>query len=238
MYRADGPEEMRPVGEVAFANGAAAMSASGGYGPAAICAGIVGHANLLLGDRVKAVLEAEIAAGQGRFRGIRHSSAWDADADGRRHVRDAAAGTVARYDLPQGFCLSGAARPEFDAWLFHPQLGDFIDLARAFPTADHPRSLRRPARHRPLCRQARGNLSRPGKPSIQEIAKCPNVVREARRAGDAAARLDFHDAHAADSEQLAAAWRPYIETCIEAFGPERACSKAIFRRTRASAAIR
>src|ERR1700712_1727031 len=81
MYRAGGPEEFRPVNEVEFANGVAAMSASGGYGPALICAGIVGHANLLLGDRVKAVLEAEIVAGQGRFRGIRHSSAYDADPD-------------------------------------------------------------------------------------------------------------------------------------------------------------
>src|SRR4030081_3063795 len=79
MYRASGPEALRPVGEVEFANGVAAMSASGGYGRAALCAGIVGHANLLLGDAARAVLEAEIAAGNGRFRGIRHASAWDAD---------------------------------------------------------------------------------------------------------------------------------------------------------------
>src|SRR6202051_2177009 len=79
MYRAGGPEALRPVGEVEFVNGVAAMSASGGYGSAAICAGIVGHTNLLLGDGARAVLEAEIAAGNGRFRGIRHSSAWDAD---------------------------------------------------------------------------------------------------------------------------------------------------------------
>ena len=71
MYRATGPEAFRPVGEVEFANGAAAMSARGGYGPAAVCAGIVGHVNLLLGETARAVLEAEIAAGQGRFRGIR-----------------------------------------------------------------------------------------------------------------------------------------------------------------------
>src|SRR5438445_11405275 len=81
MYRADGPEALRPVGEVEFANGAAAMSASGGYGPAAICAGIVSHVNLLLGEGARPVLEAEIAAGDGRFRGIRHSSAWDAEAE-------------------------------------------------------------------------------------------------------------------------------------------------------------
>src|SRR6202162_4818576 len=72
MYRAGGPEALRPVGEVEFANGAAAMSASGGYGTASICAGIVGHANLLLGEGARAVLEAEISAGQGRVGGIRH----------------------------------------------------------------------------------------------------------------------------------------------------------------------
>jgi hypothetical protein len=70
MYRAHGPEAFRPVGEVEFANGVAAMAASGGYGKAAICAGIVSHVNLLLGDGAKAVLEAEIVAGNGRFPGI------------------------------------------------------------------------------------------------------------------------------------------------------------------------
>src|SRR5438105_15569723 len=81
MYRAQGPEPFRPVGEVEFANGVAAMSASGGYGPALICAGIVSHVSLLLGDGARPVLEADIASGQGRFRGIRQSSAWDADSN-------------------------------------------------------------------------------------------------------------------------------------------------------------
>src|SRR3954447_14443393 len=65
MYRANGPEAFRPVGEVEFANGVAAMSASGGYGKAAICAGIVSHVNLLLGEDARPVLEAEIVAGNG-----------------------------------------------------------------------------------------------------------------------------------------------------------------------------
>src|SRR5258705_13979459 len=81
MYRAHGPEAFRPVGEVEFANGVAAMSASGGYGPPAICAGLRDPANLTPGGRALSVLEAEIAAGLGRFRGIRHSSASDADAN-------------------------------------------------------------------------------------------------------------------------------------------------------------
>src|SRR6516162_3157635 len=77
MYRADGPVEMKPVGETEFVNGTAAMSASGQYGATRLCRGIVGHADLRLGDAVARVLEAQIAAGDGRFRGIRHSVTWD-----------------------------------------------------------------------------------------------------------------------------------------------------------------
>src|SRR5450755_1812255 len=58
MYRASGTEAFRPLGEVEYAKGVAAMSACGGYGPAAICAGIVSHVNLLLGDGARPVLEA------------------------------------------------------------------------------------------------------------------------------------------------------------------------------------
>src|SRR5207248_2614343 len=72
MYKKDGPAEMAPVGEVEFVNGIAAMSASDGYGPCRVAEGIVGHADLTLGARVRDVLEAEIRVGGGRFRGIRH----------------------------------------------------------------------------------------------------------------------------------------------------------------------
>src|SRR6201986_4714183 len=77
MYRKSGPPEMAALGEVEFVNGIAAMSASGGYGPCRVAEGIVGHADLTLGARVRDVLEAEIAAGGGRFRGIRHGVSWD-----------------------------------------------------------------------------------------------------------------------------------------------------------------
>src|SRR5262245_60706680 len=78
MYRAHGPVEMRPVGETEFVAGIAAMSASGLYGASRIAAGIVGFADLNLGDGVEAVLRAHLRAGGGRFRGVRHSAAWDA----------------------------------------------------------------------------------------------------------------------------------------------------------------
>jgi predicted TIM-barrel fold metal-dependent hydrolase len=229
MYRAGGPEEFRPVNEIEFANGVAAMSASGGYGPALICAGIVGHANLLLGDRVKAVLEAEIVAGQGRFRGIRHSSAYDADPDIGHMYATRPKGLLLDTTYRKGFACLAPLGLSFDAWLFHPQLPEFVDLARAFPDTrivlDHcggPVGLGRFAGRReetfPLW-----------KASIQQVAKCPNV---SVKLGGLAMRLlgfDFHErSKPPSSEQAAAAWRPYIETCIEAFGPERCMFESNF----------
>src|SRR6201996_6494886 len=79
MYRNSGPEELRPVGEVEFVNGMAAMAASGAYGKTLVAHGIVGHANLSLAGGARPVLDAGISPGSGRFRGIRHSSPWDAD---------------------------------------------------------------------------------------------------------------------------------------------------------------
>ena len=229
MYRAGGPEEMRVVNEVAFANGAAAMSASGGYGPAAICAGIVGHANLLLGDRVKPVLEAEIAAGQDRYRGIRHSSAWDGEAAVASMYATRPKGLLLDATYRKGFACLAPLGLTFDAWLFHPQLGDFIDLARAFPDQriilDHcggPVGLGR-------FTGKREETFAVWKASIQEVAKCPNVVV---KLGGLAMRLlgfDFHERpKPPSSEQAAAAWRPYIETCIEAFGPDRCMFESNF----------
>src|SRR5467141_5329061 len=133
MYRAGGPEALRPVGEVEFASGAAAMSASGGYGPAQICAGIVGHANLLLGEGARPVLEAEITAGQGRFRGIRHSSAWDAEAGVAGMYATRPKGLLLDPTFRKGFSCLAPLGLSFDAWLFHPQIPELTDLARAFP---------------------------------------------------------------------------------------------------------
>ena len=220
MYRAGGPEPLRPVGEVEFANGAAAMSASGGYGPAAICAGIVGHANLLLGESARAVLEAEIAAGGGRFRGIRHSSAWDADPDVAGMYASRPKGLLLDAGFRKGFACLAPLGLSFDAWLFHPQIGEFADLARAFP--DTPIVLDHCGG--PIGVGSYGNrreeIFTGWKASIQDIAKCPNVVV---KLGGLAMRLlgyDFDErAKPPSSEDAAAAWRPYIETCIEAFGP-------------------
>ncbi len=229
MYRASGPEAFRPVGEVEFANGVAAMSASGGYGPAQINAGIVSHVNLLLGDGAKPVLEAEIAAGNGRFRGIRHSSAWDAELEVAGMYAKRPKGLLLDASFREGFACLAPLGLSFDAWLFHPQIGELVDLARAFPDTrivlDHcggPVGIGRFAGKREETFPA-------WKASIQAIARCPNV---SVKLGGLAMRLlgyDFHERpKPPSSEQAAAAWRPYIETCIEAFGPNRAMFESNF----------
>jgi len=229
MYRASGPEAFRPVGEVEFANGVAAMAASGAYGKALICAGIVSHVNLLLGDGAKAVLEAEITAGNGRFRGIRHSSAWDADPNVAHMYATRPKGLLLDSAFRKGFACLAPLGLSFDAWLFHPQLNEFVDLARAFPDTriclDH-------------CGGPVGIGSYAGrreeifpiwKASIQEAAKCPNVVVKLGGLAMCLLGYDFHlRPKPPSSEEAAAAWRPYIETCIEAFGPNRCMFESNF----------
>ena len=118
MYRVDGPVEMRPVGEVEFVAGIAAMSASGGYGPIKVAQGIVGYADLALGDRVEPVLEALIRAGGGRFSGVRYSVGYDADPTIGNSRPDSAPHMYARPDI-----RAGVARLAHGRELEHVSLG-------------------------------------------------------------------------------------------------------------------
>src|ERR1700693_4976761 len=122
MYCADGPEEMKPVGETEFVNGVAAMCASGAYGKIRVAAGIVGHADLTLGARVEPVLVALERAGGGRFRGIRHITAWDADASILNPSYRPPRGLMGEPTFRDGFKTLGRLGFSFDAWLYHPQI--------------------------------------------------------------------------------------------------------------------
>jgi predicted TIM-barrel fold metal-dependent hydrolase len=217
------------VGEVEFVNGVAAMAASGAYGKALVCHGIVGHTNLLLGDGAKAVLEAEIAAGNGRFRGIRHSSPWDADKAVAGIYAERPKGLLLDPTFRKGFACLAPLGLSYDSWLFFHQLGEFADLARAFPDTriclDHCGGIIGIGSYA----GRRDEIFKTWKASIQEVAKCKNVVV---KLGGLAMRLlgyDFHERlKPPSSEQAAIAWKPYIETCIEAFGPNRCMFESNF----------
>jgi L-fuconolactonase len=229
MYRRSGPIEMRPVGEIEFANGVAAMSASGGYGKTRVCAGIVGYADLALGAAVEKVLEAQITAGSGRFRGIRFIAATHPDqaAWGSPVLRPA--GLLMDRQVREGFARLAPLGLSFDAWVYHTQLGDLTDLARAFPTTpivlDH---VGGPIGLGPYAGK-RDEVFVEWSARIRELAQCPNVHI---KLGGLGMRLFGFTVHTQElppsSEDLAALWRPYIETCIAAFGPQRAMFESNF----------
>lgn len=134
MYRQAGPREMAPVGEVEFANGIAAMSASGGYGPCRGAETIISGANLTLGARVRETLEAQIRVGGGRVHGMRHSMAWNEhEAVNKFGPRDLPAHLARDEKFREGFAQLAPLGLSFDALQYHPQLPETIDLARAFP---------------------------------------------------------------------------------------------------------
>ena len=229
MYRAEGAVELRPVGEIEFANGVAAMSASGTYGETRVCAGIVGYADLALGAPVERLLEAMIGAGGGRFRGIRFITASHPDqaAWGSAIIRPE--GLLMDPKLREGFSRLAPLGLSFDAWMYHTQLEDLVDLARAFPQT--PIVLDHVGGAIGLGPYAgkRDEVFAEWGGKIRELAACPNVHI---KLGGLGMRMFGFTLHTRElppsSEELAAAWRPYIETCIAAFGPDRAMFESNF----------
>ncbi len=229
MYRAGGPPEMQPVGETEFVAGLAAMSASGGYGKTRVAAGIVGYADLTLGARVEPVLEAHIRAGGGRFRGVRHSAGWDQSDTIGNSRSDMRPGLYARPDFRAGLARLAARGLSFDAWLYHPQLADVVDLARAFPAAPivmgHVGGV---LGYGPYAGK-KDEVFAAWQRSMTELAACPNVVV---KLGGQMRRLAAFDYGAAEkppsSEELAGYWRPFMQTCIELFGAERCMFESNF----------
>ncbi|MBX7481402.1 amidohydrolase family protein [Qipengyuania qiaonensis] len=223
FYDASRDEAMKPVGEVEFVNGVAAQGASGLYGNYRPCAAIVGHADLTLGDAVKPVVEALITAGNGRFKGIRHAAAWDADPAVLGPPFHAPQGLYGADAFRTGFAAYTEYGLTFDAWILEPQLDDVIELARAFPdqqiVLDHCGTPLNIASYRGKLHERFDIWRR----SIHALAECPNVV--VKLGGLAMAFCGLPEdgpAKGHGSEHLASLWRPYVETCIEAFGANRA----------------
>src|SRR2546430_2697818 len=130
MYRADGPEEMRPVGEVEFVQGLAAASASGLYGPSRAAAAIIGHANLNLGERVTPVLDALQAASPNRFRGIRHSASWDPHPEVENRGFE---GQLASDQFRAGALVLARRGLCLENTVYFPHLPELAALAHAIP---------------------------------------------------------------------------------------------------------
>jgi L-fuconolactonase len=229
FHREGGPVEMRPVGETEFVNGIAAMSASGLYGNTKVCAGIVGHADMLLGAHVEKVLAAHVTAGSGRFRGIRHITAWDADSSIMNPAYAPPKGVMADPKFREGVKTLGRMGLTFDAWLYHPQIDELADLAKACPDThsvlDH---VGGPLAIGPYT--GKRDAIFPGwAASIKALAACPNVCVKVGGMGMRINAFGFETKpEPPSSEALAAAWKPYVETCISAFGSARAMFESNF----------
>lgn len=228
MLRRDGPAALRTVGEAEFVAGMAAMSANGQFGNTKICAAFVGAADLCLGEAVDEVLDALAQASGGRLRGIRAAAAWDADpsinAGGRPHA-------------PQGLLLdkqfrAGVARLAthglvYDAWQYHPQLPELCSLADAFPNL--PIVINHCGGPLGIGRYAEPNSFNQWRMAVTTLAQRPNTVMKLGGISRKRCGFNFEDWPVAPTaEQLAQAWRPYIETCIEVFGPTRCMFESNF----------
>jgi predicted TIM-barrel fold metal-dependent hydrolase len=230
MYRKDGSSRRAPLGEIEFANGIAAMSASGVYGPCRIAEAIVGYADLALGASVRDVLEAELAVSGGRLRAIRYPLTWDASEIiapflSRKTPQHQARDPGFREGLAQlaEFGLG------FECWQYHPQLADAVELAHAFPDTlmivGHAGGILGVGPYSGRREEVRAAW----REGIFQLSRCANAVLKLGGLGMTCVGFDFHERPLPpSSDELAAAWRPYIETCIEAFGADRCIFESNF----------
>jgi predicted TIM-barrel fold metal-dependent hydrolase len=223
FYRRTGPELMAPVGQVEFANGVAAMAASGTYGSTQVCAGIVGTADLRAGAEVARVLDAQIAVAGERFRGIRFITKWDADEALNTGRYKPPPGLMQDRAFRAGFATLAPRKLSFDVMIYHPQLPELADLARAFPDTtivlNHVGGL---IAHTRTYLGRKEEAIAHWRSRMAELAKCPNVVVKLGGLGMSylGLGLDRLD-KPASSEGLAAAWGPIFAHCIDRFGPHR-----------------
>ena len=219
-YREDGPEAFRPVGETEFVVAA---------DPDGFIRGIVGFADLT-SPEIDDVLAAHVEAGEGRFRGIRHVTAWDASPDVRRSHTDPSPGLMGEPAFRAGIAALGRAGLSFDAWLYHPQLPELAALARDHEDVtvvlDH---LGGPLGIGPYAGR-RDEVLAEWRPMMEAVAACPNVVLKLGGIGMAVYGLGWHrrDEGGATPDELVEAWGDEIRWCIERFGPERCMFESNF----------
>ena len=226
MYRPDGPEELRPVGEVEFVQGIAAASATGLYGPTRAAAAIIGHADLALGDDVARVLDALQAASPNRFRGIRYNAGWDPNPElDSRSVEH----KLADPQLRAGAQVLADRGLVYENVVYFPQLAELAEFARAVPdltiVSNHIGGLIRIGPY--------GNRDDEVMPAwrdgVAALAQCPNVVMKLGGVGQPRYGFDWHTRTTPiGSEQLAEEMGPLITYCIDQFGPDRCLFESNF----------
>ena len=229
MYRADGPEELRVVGETEFVQGIAAMSASGQYGDTRVATGIVGSADLRLGDRVEAVLEAQIAASPQRFRGIRHRAAWADPSVAPNQAADLPQHVLLDPGFRRGYAHLRTYGLSFEGWVYHTHIADLADLAGAFPDTtivfNHlggPIGVGNYAGRR-------DEVFAAWKPAVAELAKHQNVVAKLGGIQMVVNGYGWHErSQPPTSDELLDANGEWYRYMIEQFRPSRCMFESNF----------
>ena len=226
MYRADGPQELRPVGEVEFVQGLAAASASGLYGPCRAAAAIVGRANLNLGDQVQPVLEALHDASPNRLRGIRHTVTWDPHPEIDNREPEGVLATAAFRTGAQVLARMGLS---LDTGVCFPQLPELAAFAQAIPDLtiilNHLGGLTRVGPYANRDDEVLATWRR----GIAAVAACPNVHLKLGGIGMPRLGFDWHErSRPIGSDELAQAMAPLMTYCIEQFGPDRCMFESNF----------
>lgn len=227
-YRVTGPPELRPVGETEYVASLAAASDAAG-GPTKVAAGIIGGADLTLGAAVENVVQQHIAAGQGRFRGLRFAASWDPSDAIRLGHPGSRPHMLAEPAIREGARMLADLELTLDLWILFPQLADVAELADALP------DLRLVLNH---CGAPLGFGPYTTDPDehfagwergIRAIAQRPNVVCKLGGILACAAAYDYlHSPVPPTSTELATRWRPWFDTCIDAFGPQRCMFESNF----------
>ena len=228
-YRTEGDPRFASVGEVEYADEVGAEFESGVHGDVRACAGIVGRVDLSQGASAEEVLQACIAAAPERFRGVRHMVAWDAHPDVSKMRTPPPPDLLLDKRFREGIAALAPLKLSYDTWCYHPQLSQLLDLADAFPDTtiviNHTggRLVQGPYASR------QDETFHDWKRSMQELGRRPNVFVKLGGLNMRLFGFTFIDRDLPPtSEELAPAWRPIIETCIEAFGPGRAMFESNF----------
>jgi L-fuconolactonase len=229
MFKADGPVALQCVGETEFVNGIAAMSASGLYGKARIAAGIVGTVDLRIGAAAGEVLDQHIAAGCGRFRGIRRGAFWHASPDIDNHRTNPPEGLLLREDFRTGFKELAPRKLSFEVWCAHTQIADAISLARAFPDTiivlDH---FGGPIGIGPYAGK-QDEVFAYWRTQIDELARCANVIAKLGGLNMAVNGFGWERRPLPPtSTELMGATRRYFEHAIDRFGTDRCMFESNF----------
>jgi L-fuconolactonase len=234
MYRATGPAALKPVGEVEFAAGIGAMADSGLYGRRRVAAAIIGHADMRLGSKVGATLDAMMASP--RFRGIRHATSFDEDKRLPAHVDAPVAGLMMDQTFRDGIAELDKRGLIYESLIWHPQLDELTDLARAFPNlailVNHCGGPVGVGRH---AGKKDENFAAWRK-SMAELARCENVTVKLGGVHMMIVGHGWHErATPPTSDEMVAAAGPYITESIELFGTERGMFESNYPAERNSA---